>query len=100
MNDITVIILIIAVWNIIVLGMYGLDKYKAKHNQPRISERVLLMAAALIGSLGALIGMYAFRHKTKHFKFVIGVPLLLVFNIAVVVVMAVYFDLLSLPLAW
>ena len=100
MNDVAVIALIITVWNIIVLGMYGLDKHRAKHGSHRISEKTLIIITALIGVLGALVGMYIFRHKTKHLKFVIGVPLLLVFNIAVVLVMAVYFDLLSLPLAW
>lgn len=54
------------------------DKRKAKKNLWRIPERTLMTVAALGGSLGCLIGMYAFRHKTRHRKFVIGVPVLLI----------------------
>lgn len=61
------------------------DKYKAKKHLWRIPEATLLTAAALGGSLGAWIGMYAVRHKTRHLKFVIGVPLILVLQIAAAV---------------
>ncbi len=54
------------------------DKRKAQKNLWRIPERTLMTVAALGGSLGCLIGMYAFRHKTRHRKFVIGVPVLLI----------------------
>ena len=66
--------------------MYGLDKQKAKQRKRRISEATLMLSAALMGGVGALLGMRAFRHKTKHLKFKIGVPLLLILNIAVVCV--------------
>ena len=79
--------IIIAVWNIVVFSMYGLDKHKAKRGDRRISEKTLLLTAVLLGSLGALFGMYAFRHKTKHLKFKIGVPLLLIVNIAVIILL-------------
>ena len=74
----------IMVWNIIVFSLYGLDKHKAKRGRQRISERTLLLAAAFMGAPGAWFGMYTFRHKTKHFKFKVGVPLLLFIHIAVV----------------
>lgn len=74
-------------WNIVVFAMYGLDKMKAKRGRNRISEKTLLLAAALMGGLGALLGMFAFRHKTKHAKFLLGVPLLLILNVAVIVVL-------------
>jgi len=77
-------ILVLIVWNIIVFAMYGLDKRKAKRNKRRISEKTLLLSAALMGGAGALLGMYIFRHKTNHWKFKICVPLLLILNIAVV----------------
>lgn len=79
---------ILGVWNIVVFVMYGIDKRKAKRGSSRISERSLLLSAAFIGGPGALLGMSVFRHKTKHAKFVIGVPLLLIMNIAVVVAAA------------
>ena len=70
--------------------MYGIDKRKARRGQRRISEKTLLTVAALMGGPGALLGMFALRHKTKHAKFIIGVPLLLVLNIAVVIAAHVY----------
>ena len=54
-----------------------IDKQKAIHNRWRISETTLLFSAILGGSIGSLLGMYLFRHKTKHLKFSIGVPSIL-----------------------
>ena len=71
-------------WNIIVFALYAVDKKKAKKGSRRISEKTLLVSAAFMGGLGALIGMQALRHKTKHAQFTIGVPLLLVLNIAII----------------
>ena len=53
------------------------DKEKARHHRWRISERTLVGSAILGGSLGALAGMYLFRHKTRHEKFVLGIPAIL-----------------------
>ena len=60
------------------------DKQKAKKNLWRIPERTLLLIAALGGSIGSLVGMYTFRHKTKHLKFTLGVPAILILQIAAV----------------
>lgn len=68
-----------------------LDKLKAKKNAWRIPERTLLLIAILGGSIGSLLGMYLVRHKTKHLKFTIGVPLIL----AVQVVLAIWSLLLK-----
>lgn len=57
------------------------DKLKAKKNLWRIPESTLLTIALIGGSIGSLIGMYALRHKTKHLKFTIGVPLILVVQV-------------------
>jgi len=78
-------IVIFAIWNIIVFFMYGLDKHKAKRGSRRISEKTLIIFAVLMGGTGALLGMYIFRHKTKHLKFKIGVPLLFLFNILIII---------------
>jgi len=81
-SNITIIV-ILAIWNIIVFAMYGIDKQKAKHRKWRISEETLLFSAALMGGTGALLGMRIFRHKVNHMKFKIGVPLLLFLNIII-----------------
>jgi uncharacterized membrane protein YsdA (DUF1294 family) len=60
--------------NIIAFFAYGVDKWKAKRHRWRIPEATLLVLAAIGGSVGAWIGMQVFRHKTKHLKFVAGVP--------------------------
>lgn len=62
------------------LLMY-LDKQYARKKMWRIPEQTLMTVAGLGGSLGSLIGMYLFRHKTKHRKFTIGVPLFLVLHL-------------------
>ena len=54
------------------------DKLKSKRGAWRIPEATLLGAAVLGGSVGALVGMYLFRHKTRHIKFTLGIPLILV----------------------
>ena len=61
------------------------DKIKAKKNRWRIKESTLMLWAAIGGSIGALAGMYTFRHKTLHRKFTIGIPLILAAQIAAVV---------------
>ena len=66
------------------------DKQKAKKKQWRIPEATLMGIAAVGGSVGVLIGMYAFRHKTKHAKFYIGVPLLLILQLSLAVLYLIY----------
>jgi len=58
-----------------------IDKQKAKKNRWRIPESTLMLSAALGGSIGALVGMYTFRHKTKHLKFTLGIPAILVIQL-------------------
>ena len=58
-----------------------LDKHKAKHGLWRIPERSLMTVAAIGGSLGTLTGMYLARHKTKHLKFTVGIPVILALQI-------------------
>jgi uncharacterized membrane protein YsdA (DUF1294 family) len=53
------------------------DKQKARKNRWRIPEATLMGVALLGGSIGAIIGMYAVRHKTKHLKFSVGLPVIL-----------------------
>ena len=71
--------------NAIAFVLMLVDKIKARKNRWRIPERTLIGSAALGGSVGALLGMYTFRHKTKHLKFTLGVPAILIAQIALAV---------------
>ena len=66
------------------------DKIKAKKKKWRIPEATLLTVAAIGGSLGAIGGMYAFRHKTKHLKFTMGLPVILALQIILAVFILIY----------
>ena len=68
--------------NAIAFCLMLIDKYKARKNLWRIPEATLISTALLGGSIGALIGMYTVRHKTRHAKFSIGIPLILLAQIA------------------
>ena len=57
---------------------FGIDKYKAIHNKWRIRESMLMLFALLGGGPGCLLGIYLFHHKTRHWYFVVGMPLILV----------------------
>lgn len=67
------------------------DKHKAKKKQFRIPEATLMGVAALGGSIGALAGMYLVRHKTKHIKFTLGIPLILAVQLLLAVLLWVLF---------
>ena len=70
--------------NIVTFILYGIDKYKAKKGQWRISEATLLTMAAIGGSIGAWAGMRLWHHKTMHKKFKYGIPVIIM-QIALVV---------------
>lgn len=59
-----------------------IDKRRARKNGWRIRERTLFLLAILGGSIGSLSGMYVFRHKTRHWYFVLGMPLILILQAA------------------
>ena len=71
--------------NIVGFVIMGIDKNKAKNREWRIKERTLFLISFIGGSAGTLIGMYFFRHKTKHIYFVIGMPLIFLLHIGVAV---------------
>lgn len=58
-----------------------IDKEKAKRHKWRISENTLIFISILGGSIGSIIGMQLFRHKTKHMKFKLGLPVILIIQI-------------------
>lgn len=75
-------LILYVVIGIIAFCAFGIDKYKAKRDMQRISERTLLLLSILGGALGAFAGMKLFRHKTQHVKFKIIVPLFAVIQFA------------------
>ena len=72
------------------LSMWS-DKRRARRGKWRIPERTLFLLSFLGGSVGALAGMYAFRHKTKHGKFVVGMPAILLIHLLLAGVLIKYF---------
>ena len=74
-------IIYMAVINVITFAVFGIDKLKAVKNRWRVPEKILFLLALLGGSLGAIIGMYSFRHKTKKIAFRIGIPAILIVQI-------------------
>ena len=79
------ILIYLAIINMVAFFAYGIDKWKAQHNRWRIPESVLLGLAAVGGSVGAWLGMQAWRHKTQHKKFKYGVPAIFVVQVALAV---------------
>lgn len=65
--------------------LMGIDKRRAKKKLWRIPEATLFLIALLGGSAGSILGMYLFRHKTRHWKFVIGMPLILLLQAALLI---------------
>lgn len=78
-----VLIYLLAI-NLIGFLAMGLDKFKAKNNFWRTKEKTLFIIAAIGGSVGSIIGMYTFRHKTKHNSFVFGMPVIFAIQIGIV----------------
>lgn len=77
----------IVILNVAGLLAMGLDKRKARKHAWRIPEKTLFLISILGGSIGTWAGMYLFSHKTRHWYFVMGMPLIL----AVQVTLAIYF---------
>ena len=71
--------------NVVTFLVYGIDKWKAKQGSWRISEATLLILAVIGGSIGALLGMKVWHHKTMHKKFKYGVTLILLAHIALLI---------------
>lgn len=83
--QILVILCYLIAINAVTFIFFGIDKWKAVHGKCRISEAMLLGLAVLGGSIGAWLGMMAWRHKTKHKKFQLGVPVIMIMQIVLFV---------------
>ncbi|BBI35348.1 DUF1294 domain-containing protein [Cohnella abietis] len=81
---ITTVSIIWALINFITFFVFAHDKSQAKRRGRRVPERTLFLLAAVGGSVGAIVAMRVLRHKTKHLTFVIGMPAILVIQVALV----------------
>ena len=88
MNAITLIIVYLAAINLISFTAMGVDKSKARKRSWRIPESTLFVLALIGGSIGSIVGMHLFRHKTKHWYFLYGMPAILIIQILIVVLLA------------
>ena len=85
MNPITFLIIYFVIMNIVGFAIMGIDKRKAIKRTFRIPEATLFIVALIGGSIGSILGMRVFRHKTRHWYFVIGMPAILIAQIALLV---------------
>ena len=83
-NLITYLIIYLIVINLISFFAMYVDKRKAKYGRWRIPEQTLFILALIGGSIGAIAGMYTFRHKTKKLRFSIGFPVILILQIILI----------------
>ncbi len=87
MNAITLIIIYLAVINCISFIIMGVDKHKARKRAFRIPESTLFILALIGGSVGSIAGMHLFRHKTRHWYFLYGIPAILILQILLVLLL-------------
>lgn len=85
MSVISYILSYLAVINLTGFAIMGIDKLKAKKRAWRVPESTLFVIALIGGSLGATIGMFLFRHKTRHWYFRYGMPAILIVQIAIII---------------
>lgn len=96
MTILKLLLIYITLVSVITFIVFGIDKLKAKKSWWRIPESTLMVLAVIGGSIGALFGMYVFHHKTLHKKFTIGIPMILILQIAVVAFIFIRFDIFTL----
>ena len=76
-----ILVLWLLVWTLIAFALMGIDKALARAGRRRIPEKTLFLSALLGGSVGALLGMSLFRHKTLHRSFCLGMPAILILQL-------------------
>lgn len=84
MNLTTILIIYLVIINLAAFFIFGIDKRRAIKNRWRIAESTLFLLALIGGSVGAEAGMYVFHHKTRHLRFVIGIPLIFILQVLIV----------------
>lgn len=89
MNGTVIVVIYLVAINAATFFVYGIDKWKARRSMWRIPEATLLGLAAIGGCIGAWLGMRAWRHKTMHKKFQLGIPLIIVAQTALIIWMTI-----------
>lgn len=89
MNPISFLIIYFVIINIVGFALMGIDKRKAIKRTFRIPEATLFIVALIGGSIGSILGMQVFRHKTRHWYFAFGMPAILVVQIVLLVLLLV-----------
>ncbi len=84
MNLTNILIIYLVIINLAAFFIFGIDKRRAIKNRWRIAESTLFLLALIGGSIGAETGMYVFHHKTRHLRFVIGIPLIFILQVLIV----------------
>ncbi len=87
MDPITFLVIYFVIINIVGFAVMGIDKRKAVKRTFRIPEATLFIIALIGGSIGSILGMQVFRHKTRHWYFVFGMPAILVIQIALLILL-------------
>ena len=90
MDVLLILLIYLLVMNIVGFLSMGIDKYKAKKRAFRIPEATLFTIAIIGGSIGSILGMFTFRHKTRHWYFVYGMPAILILQIAAAIALFFY----------
>lgn len=90
MNSILLITSYFIIVNIAGFAAMGIDKHKAKAGSFRIPEATLFILALIGGSIGSIVGMFLFRHKTRHWYFLVFMPAILIIQIITVIVLCYY----------
>lgn len=85
MNVVTLLATYFIIINLIGFIIMGIDKRRARKHAFRIPEATLFTIALIGGSIGSIIGMYYFHHKTRHWYFVYGMPLILILQISLLI---------------
>lgn len=91
MEEVILVLLIyLVIMNVAGFAIMGIDKRRAVRHEWRISEAALFMTAVFGGGIGCVFGMYAFRHKTRHWYFVVGMPAIVLLHIVLAAVVYFY----------
>ena len=77
-------VIYLIVINIIAFALMGIDKARAQKQKWRIPEKTLFLPVILGGGIGGIAGMHVFRHKTKHWYFVVGMPAILLAQLTLI----------------
>ena len=78
---------ILLIMNVTAFLLMRTDKRRARHQEERIPERVLLLVAAFFGALGASLAMYIYHHKTRHLRFAVGLPMMFLLQVYVILLL-------------